>query len=48
MKLLDVPVQFDGCVKRKYSLVTPDMSTGITEHIWSFKELLTFRKGVIS
>jgi hypothetical protein len=44
---LDVPVHFDGCVKRKYSLVTPAMATGITEHLWTFKELLTFRKGVI-
>lgn len=43
---LDVPVQFDGCVKRKYSLVTPAMAAGITGHLWTFKELLTFRKGV--
>ena len=45
---LDIPVEFDGCVKRKYSLVTPAMAAGITDHLWTFKDLLTFRKGVIS
>jgi IS1 family transposase/transposase-like protein len=44
---LDIPVEFDGCVKRKYSLVTPAMAAGITDHLWTFKDLLTFRKGVI-
>lgn len=44
---LDVPLEFDGCVKRKYSLVTPAMATGITDHLWTFKEILTFRKGAI-
>ncbi len=44
---LDVPVNFDGCVTRKYLPQTPAMRAGITDHIWTFKDLLTFRKGVI-
>ncbi|OQA19054.1 MAG: hypothetical protein BWY64_01129 [bacterium ADurb.Bin363] len=45
---LDVPIKFDGCVEKKYSLRTPGMAAGITDHIWTFKELLTFRKGVVT
>ena len=44
----DVPIKFDGCVEKKYSLRTPGMAAGITDHIWTFKELLTFRKGVVT
>ncbi len=45
---LQVPIKFDGCVEKKYSLITPGMAAGITDHIWTFKELLTFRKGVVT
>ncbi|MEQ8192645.1 MAG: hypothetical protein ABRQ39_32065 [Candidatus Eremiobacterota bacterium] len=45
---LQIPIKFDGCVEKKYSLITPAMSAGITDHIWTFKELLTFRKGVVT
>lgn len=45
---LDVPVNFDGCVTKRYFPWTPAMRAGITDHIWTFKELLTFRKGAIT
>ncbi len=45
---LDCTIKFDGCPEKKYSPITPAMATGITDHIWTFKELLTFRKGVVT
>jgi IS1 family transposase/transposase-like protein len=45
---LEGSIKFDGCAEKKYSQLTPAMAAGITDHIWTFKELLTFRKAVIT
>jgi len=39
---IENPEQINGNVWKKYDKVTPMMSIGLTEHIWSLKELLTY------
>jgi IS1 family transposase len=36
------PKQINGKTWKKYDKITPMMSIGLTEHIWSIEELLTF------
>jgi IS1 family transposase/transposase-like protein len=44
---LEVPIDFDGCVKQKYCPVTPAMAAGLTDYVWSFRELLTAKFGSV-
>lgn len=44
---LEIPVGFNGCVKQRYRIVTPAMAAGLTDHIWSFRELLTAKFGSV-
>jgi len=37
-----VPTKGNGSLK-KWRQVTPAMSVGVTDHVWTRKELLTFR-----
>jgi len=44
---LEVPIEFPGCVKQKYLPMTPAVASGLTDHVWTFRELLTAKFGAV-
>jgi IS1 family transposase/transposase-like protein len=41
--LPDVPIQSKGAIRPKWIHRTPGMAAGLTDHVWTFRELLTVK-----